>query len=62
MLAMMAPAFAKSSAAMAGSMQSRSSRRRNSSVLLAQTSLSTSRALVKLPISSRTSSWLAFGT
>ena len=47
---------------MAGSIQSSSSRRRKSSVLMAQISLSTSRTLLKLPISSRTSSPLAFGT
>ena len=45
MSARMAPALAKSIAVMAGSIQSSSSRRRRSSVLMAQISLSASRTL-----------------
>src|SRR5215471_11028837 len=48
MSAMMAPALAKSKVAMAGSISSRLSRRRNSSALIAQISLSISCSLRKV--------------
>ena len=64
MSARTAPALAKSRAMRAGSMAvyPRSSRRRRSSALIAQISLSASRSLWKLQIRWATCSRAAFGT
>ena len=64
MSARMAPALAKSKSTSAGSMTiyPSSSRRRRSSVLIAQISSSAVRKARKLPINCATCSWMSFGT